>query len=135
MLERETEQILVFETGKQKFGLELDRVDSIIEKGFITPVPNVPPAGYGVIFYRDRVLPVFNLLKMLNAGNAECGNLLLVVRGLSEDFGISLDRIFGIMPVEQLKLRHIPTEERENPYIQGNGEINGTDFILLDFKI
>lgn len=135
MLERETEQILIFESGKKVFGLELDRVDSIAEKDSITSVPNVPPAAEGILFYRDRILPVFNLLKMLHGNNDGCGNLLVVVRGLSEDFGISSDRIYGIMPVEQLKLRHIPPEERENPYIQGNGEFNGTEFFLLDFKI
>ena len=32
MLERETEHILIFESGKKAFGLELDRVDSIVEK-------------------------------------------------------------------------------------------------------
>ena len=135
MLERETEHIVIFESGKKVFGLELDRVDSIAEKDSVTPVPNAPPAAEGVIFYRDRILPVFNLLKMLNGNNDGCGSLLLVVRGLSEDFGISSDRIYGIMPVEQLKLRRIPSEERENPYIQGNGEFNGTEFFLLDFKI
>ena len=81
------------------------------------------------------MLPVFNLLKMLYGNSDGCGNLLLVVRGLSEDFGISSEQIYGIMSVEQLKLRRIPSEERENPFIQGNGEFNGTDFFLLDFKI
>lgn len=135
MLERETERIVVFESGKTAFGLELDRVDSIIEKKSVTPVPNAPPAAEGVVFYRDRVLPVFNLLKMLNGNSDGSGTLLLVVRGLSEDFGISSDRIYGIMPAEQLKLRHLPLDERDNPYIQGNGEFNGTEFFLLDFKI
>ena len=135
MLERETEQILIFESGKKAFGLELDRVDSIAEKDSVTSVPNSPPAAEGIIFYRDRILPVFNLLKMLNENNDGCGNLLVVVRGLSEDFGISSDRIYGIMLVEQLKLRYVPPEERESPYIQGNGEFNGTEFFLLDFKI
>lgn len=135
MLERETEHILIFESGKKVFGLELDRVDSIVEKDSVTPVPNAPSAAEGVIFYRDRILPVFNLLKMVNGNNDGTGSLLVVVRGLSEDFGISSDRIYGIMPVEQLKIRHIPSEERENPYIQGSGEFNGTEFFLLDFKI
>lgn len=135
MLERETEHILIFEIGRKLFGLELDRVDSIVEKTSVTPVPNAPPAAEGVIFYRDRILPVFNLLKMVNGNNDGTGNLLVVVRGLSEDFGISADRIYGIMPVDSLKIRHLQSEERENPYIQGNGEFNGTDFSLLDFKI
>lgn len=135
MLERETEHILIFESGKKVFGLELDRVDSIVEKDSVTPVPNAPPAAEGVVFYRDRALPVFNLLKMLNGNNDGTGNLLVVVRGLSEDFCISSDSIYGIMHVEELKLRHIPSEGRENPYIQGNGEFNGTEFFLLDLKI
>jgi chemotaxis signal transduction protein len=135
MLECDLERILIFESGKKVFGLELDRVDSIVEKNSVTSVPNAPPAAEGVVFYRDRILPVFNLLKMLYGNNDGCGNLLLVVRGLSEDFCIPLDQIYGLMPLEQLKLRRIPSEERENPFIQGNGEFNGTEFFLLDFKI
>lgn len=134
MPKQDTEQIVVFECGTKAFGLELDRVDSIIEKDTATPVPNMPPASEGVVFYRDRVLPVFNLLRMLNIEENKEGGLLVVVRGVSEDFGISSNRIYGIMPSDQLNIKQVPPEERESPYIQGTGEFNGMEFSVLEFK-
>lgn len=137
MFEYETEQVLIFESGKKVLGLELDRVDSIIEKEAVTPVPGVPKSAEGIIFYRDRVIPVLDLISFLyeNNNSEGSGKLLVVVRGLSEDFGISSDRIYGIVPANRLNIRHIPSEERENQNIQGKGEFNGIEFSFLDFKI
>lgn len=127
-------QILVFEIGRKAFGLELDWVEGIIEKNNVIPVPMAPQIADGMVFYRDGVLPVINLLKLLNMGSEGGGSLLVVARGVSEDFGIPTDRIHGITDADLLELKHIPLEERENPYIQGTGSFNGNEFSLLDFK-
>lgn len=134
MFKQGTEQIIVFESGGAAFGLELDRVEGIIEKNTVTRVPNAPSVAEGIVYHRDNVLPVLNLSRLLNVENGTVGGLLVVVRGVSEDFGLSSDRIYCITPADMLKLRHIPLEERKNPYIQGAGEINGVEFSLLDFR-
>lgn len=128
------EQILIFEKGGKAFGLELDRVEGIIESINITPVPMAPDVAEGIVFHRDGVLPVINLLKLLNIGGEGGGSLLVVVRGVSEDFGIPSDRMYGITQADLLDLNYTPLEERENPYIQGTGNFKGNDFSLLDFK-
>lgn len=134
MGESGTEQILIFESGGKVFGLELDRVEGIMEQGEVTPVPMAPPVAEGIIFYRDGVLPLINLPRLLNIDGEGSSNLQVVVRGVSEDFVVSSDRIYGITQANLLSLKYMPLEERENPYIQGSGNFNGTEFFLLDFK-
>lgn len=134
MSENGAEQILIFEKGGKAFGLELDRVEGITENIKITPVPMAPQVAEGIIFYRDGVLPVINLLRLLNIGSEEGGSLLVVVRGVSEDFGIPSDSIYGIAEADLLDLKYTSLEERESPYIQGTGNFKGNEFFLLDFK-
>lgn len=128
------EQILIFEKGGKAFGLELDRVEGIIENIMITPVPMAPQIAEGIVFYREGVLPVMNLLKLLNIGSEGGGSLMVVVRGVSEDFCIPCDHIHGISGADLLGLKYTPLEERGNPYIQGSGNFRGNEFSLLDFK-
>lgn len=134
MSENGAEQILIFEKSGKVFGLELDRVEGIIENIKVTPVPMAPQVAEGIVFYRDGVLPVINLLRLLNVGSEGGGSLLVVVRGVSEDFGIPSDSIYGIAQADLLDLKYTPQEERENPYVQGTGKFKGNEFSLLDFK-
>lgn len=127
------EQMIVFESGGRAFGLELDRVECIIEKTAVTPVPNAPLITEGAVFYREKVLTVIKLPELLKIKGGNYGGLLVVVRGESEDFGLSSDRIYGIVPSNMLKLKPIPSEERENQYICGIGKFNKVEFSLLDF--
>jgi len=124
---------MIFENSGKTFGLELDHVERVIEKEALTPVPMAPPAAKGIVFYRDNVLPVLNLLKLLDIDGKGEGDLLVIVRGVSEDFGVFSDRIYGIIPADLLELEDIPFEKRENGYIQGTGKYNGIEFSLLDF--
>lgn len=125
---------MIFENSGKTFGLELDHVERVIEKVALTPVPMAPSAAKGIVFYKDGLLPVLNLLKLLNIDGKGEGDLLVVVRGVSEDFGVFSDRIYGIIPADLLELEDIPFEKRENAYIQGTGEYNGIEFSLLDFN-
>jgi chemotaxis signal transduction protein len=128
-----TEQIIVFGCRGRFFGLDLDRVEGIAEKGDVTAVPHAPLIAEGIVFYRDGILPVLDLPGLLNISEEGSGRFLLIVRGISEDFCVSPDHIYGIVPGDQLKLKHIPLSERENPYIQGTGDFMGGDIFLLDF--
>lgn len=134
MTENSSDLIMIFENSGKVFGLELDHVESITEKDVLAPVPMAPPAAKGIVFYRDGVLPVLNLLKLLNIDGKGEGDLIVIIRGVSEDFGVLSDRIYGIIPADLLELKNIPFEKRENAYIQGIGEYNGIKFSLLDIK-
>lgn len=134
MADHRNEQTVIFSSGGRAFGLELDRVESIIEKDSVTRAPNAPSAVEGIVFYRDKVLPVINLPMLLNLTGGHDGNLIVVVRDEIEDFGLSSDRIHGIIPSSMLNLKHIPVDERENRYIAGTGKYNEIEFSLLDFS-
>lgn len=128
------QQAVVFSINGRTFGLELDRVDCIIEKNAVTPVPNAPSAVEGAVFYRDRILAVVNLRELLQMDGSQDGNLMVVVKGEGEDFALSADRIYGIIPSERLMLKYIPSGEREHNCICGIGEFNGMELFLLDFN-
>ena len=56
-------QIVVFELGKEQFGIEIAAVEGIVKMQEITKVPYSPPFMEGVTNLRGSVLPVIDLCK------------------------------------------------------------------------
>jgi len=57
---------VTFGLGKESFGINLERVEEIVELPPVTKIPDAPEYVLGVICIRDRVLPLLNLFKMFN---------------------------------------------------------------------
>jgi purine-binding chemotaxis protein CheW len=57
---------VTFGLGKESFGINLERVEEIVELPLVTKIPDAPDYVLGVICIRDKVLPLLNLFKMFN---------------------------------------------------------------------
>jgi purine-binding chemotaxis protein CheW len=99
-------QIVVFELGDERYGLDIATVYEIIRHQAITAVPQAPPFVEGVINLRGRIIPVVNLqerfgmapgpltktsrIVVCEAGQTRVG---LIVDGVSEVLMVALDTI------------------------------------------
>lgn len=59
-------EIVEFEVGNNTFGINVMKVREIIQPIPITPIPNAHPHVDGIIQLRGEVLPVIDMLKVLN---------------------------------------------------------------------
>ncbi|HSJ06471.1 MAG TPA: chemotaxis protein CheW [Longimicrobiales bacterium] len=53
--------LLAFEVGGARFGIELTAVREVVRAVFITPLPGAPPTVEGIIDVRGTVVPVYDL--------------------------------------------------------------------------
>jgi purine-binding chemotaxis protein CheW len=56
-------QLVVFELGKEQFGIEISCVEGIVKMQEITPIPFAPDCMKGITSLRGAILPVIDLAK------------------------------------------------------------------------
>ncbi|RKZ30101.1 hypothetical protein DRQ33_08155, partial [bacterium] len=61
-------KLLVFDIDEEKYGIELDIVQQVVEVPEIMPVPETPDCILGVTNVRGEILPVMDIKKRLNLG-------------------------------------------------------------------
>lgn len=59
-------ELLISNIQKEKFAFYLENIQEVIEKSSVEELPNSPEFLEGLFNYRERVIPVFNLRKLMN---------------------------------------------------------------------
>lgn len=138
-LDLDEKQYVVFELGRETYGLDIATVREIITMQTITQVPRTVEYVEGVINLRGRVIPVFNLHRKfgLQAGEAsrstrivvvevEGGNTIgMIVDGVSEVLRISND----IVERPSTIISDVDVE-----YLAGVAKLDERLVILLDLE-
>lgn len=135
---------IVFSLGSQKYGINLDRINGIEQKFNIVPVPVAAPNIKGIIHLRQEVIPIFDLKKRFEITDdaVNMNRELLVMESHSLKFGIDVDMVNGIVPVEEKNIKKIPsvvmveeTSYLENVISTTSLSENGAEEILLTIAI
>ncbi len=93
---------VTFALGQESFGVGLDLVEEIIELPPVTKVPDAPPYVMGVICLRDQVLPLLDVIQLLNvehAGQEARREMVLLLSFGSARVGIAVDDIQEIIRI------------------------------------
>ncbi|MSU02040.1 chemotaxis protein CheV [Tissierella pigra] len=131
-------EIVVFNVGESILGVNVAKVESIIETLPITDVPNAHKNVKGVINYRGRVIPVINMLKALSK---ECQDpneprLLILIHINNNDFAIEVSGVEGIKRLSWQDIEspsHILISDNETP-TTGVVKDNERIILMLDFE-
>jgi chemotaxis signal transduction protein len=59
--------VIVFTLGGQRHAVELRWVREVVTLGWVTPVPNAPPAVAGVVNYHGAIVPVIDVAVLAGA--------------------------------------------------------------------
>lgn len=93
---------VTFALGQESFGIGLDLVEEIIELPTITKVPDAPPYVMGVICLRDQVLPLLDVIQLLNVehgGQAARREMVILLSFGAARVGIAVDDIQEIIRI------------------------------------
>ncbi|MCB9496077.1 MAG: purine-binding chemotaxis protein CheW [Fibrobacteria bacterium] len=131
---------LTFRLAAEEYGLEILKVQEIIQLQSITRVPRTPSYVRGVINLRGKVIPVVDLRSKFNIEPTEdtektciivvqirTGETLLVT-------GILIDEVREVLDIQAENIEDAPTfgASVETEFILGMGKVNGQVKILLD---
>lgn len=135
-MERKERQLVVFNLGKEEYGVDILQVQEIKRLTEITRVPNAPNFVEGVINLRGNVIPVIDLHKRFDLGLAEVTNesRIVIVNIRDITVGIIVDAVSEVITLEKGSLASPPALVAgiEASFIEGIGKLEERLLILLN---
>jgi purine-binding chemotaxis protein CheW len=91
-------EILVVELAGRHYGTPLQAVREVFTLGPLTPVPTAPAAVAGVANLRGQVIPVLDLMRLLDLGlhRLRLGDPVVLVESDGTRVGLLVDRVVGL---------------------------------------
>ena len=124
---RDRTRVLEFELGAERFCLDIDYIEEIVELENMTRVPNSPSYVEGVVDLRGQVTAIINPKDALDVGEGGRGDLIIVFDSESMDeqghLGWVVDEVRQVTPVSEDEVNESPDEEQDHI----NGIINRED--------
>ncbi|HPV01541.1 MAG TPA: chemotaxis protein CheW [Clostridiales bacterium] len=135
----ETRKYLVFRLENDEFGIEIDKISTIIEKDMnITRVPKQPAFVKGVINLRGEIIPVLSLRLKFGLSDDVCDENTRIIIIKLEDLtvGLIVDSVAEVVELDDETTESISNiaGEKSLEYLKGVGKLNGRIITLLDLE-
>ena len=97
-----TVQLVTFQLGAEKYGIDIMDVKEIVDYEEIRAIPNAPPYVEGIYNLRGDIIPIISLHKRFHLQRAESVEedslLILTIGGMQ--LGIIIDRVLRVVTIE-----------------------------------
>lgn len=131
---------LTFLLGEEEYGLEILKVQEIIQMQKVTRVPSAPQFVRGVINLRGKVIPVVELRSkfgMPTQQDTEKTCIIVVmfqVAGHSVTMGVIIDEVKEVLDIEAEQIEETPSfgASIDTQFIMGIGKVGENVKMLLD---
>ena len=129
---------LTFQLGTEFYGLEILKVQEIIGRMPITPVPLTSKYILGVINLRGKIHPIMDLKIKFGMDQSDITDetCIIVIKTASLMMGILVDKVSEVMNVASGDIEDTPSFGADvNPeYLLGVGKTGGRVRLLLDIE-
>ena len=131
---------LTFKLAEEEYGLEILKVQEIIQMQAVTRVPRTPDYVRGVINLRGKVIPVIDLRKKFGLDTVKDTEktCIIVVQIAASDakvtMGTIIDEVKEVLDIRGENIEETPTfgSSINTEFILGMGKIGASVKILLD---
>jgi purine-binding chemotaxis protein CheW len=129
-------QIVVFELGEERYGLDIATVYEIIRHQPITAVPQAPAFVEGVINLRGRIIPVVDLRDRFGMaeGAITKASRIVVCEAAGTRVGLVVDGVSEVLMIAAEAIEPTPDVAAGNDaaYLRGIAKLGERLIILLD---
>jgi purine-binding chemotaxis protein CheW len=129
-------QLVVFELGDERYGLDIATVYEIIRHQPITAVPQAPAFVEGVINLRGRIIPVVDLRDRFGmaAGDLTKASRIVVCEAAGTRVGLVVDGVSEVLMVSADAIEATPdvAAGSDAAYLRGIAKLGERLIILLD---
>ena len=107
-------QLVTFELGIERYGVDIMQVKSIEETKEVRPIPNSPPYVEGIFNLRGEIIPVINLHRRFHIKRADMGEQeellsgFLIIRLTGMHIAIIIDRVSRVLSVSSSEIQPPP---------------------------
>ena len=129
-------QLVVFELGDERYGLDIATVYEIIRHQPVTAVPQAPAFVEGVINLRGRIIPVVDLRDRFGmaAGALTKASRIVVCEAAGTRVGLVVDGVSEVLMVPNDAVEPTPevASGEDHAYLRGIAKLGERLVILLD---
>lgn len=131
---------LTFMVAQEEYGLEILKVQEIIQRQAVTKIPRTPEYVRGVINLRGKVIPVIDLRRKFGFETAQdTDKTCIIVVQISQGkgivvIGIIIDEVKEVLDIHAENIEETPSfgANINTEFIMGMGKIGANVKILLD---
>ncbi|MCT4595604.1 MAG: chemotaxis protein CheW [Anaeromicrobium sp.] len=131
-------QYVLFELGKEYYGIDIHNVQTIEKVIDITRVPHSPTYVEGVINLRGEIIPVINLRTRLNLENVQLtsDSRIIITKCDEVIVGLLVDSSSEVIKLDKIQLEDAPkvSENVSEKNIKAIGKDKERIIILLDIE-
>ncbi len=133
-------KIVSFVLGEEEFGVDIMKIDSIVELGKLTKVPESADYVEGIMNFRGMVIPIVNLRKKFFMKDLppekKAKSKVIVVNLDKKKVGFMVDDVREVLTVSEDQMEEPPEEVGGvgNSYILGIAKIGDSMMIILDIE-
>lgn len=130
-------QYVVFELGKEDFGIDIMKVKEIIPYEDPTHIPNSPSFIEGVLNYRDKVIPIVNLKNRFKVEDDENSNnkekRIIIINLNNKEIGFIVDQASQTIRMDEKDIDPAPDVilEVNKRFITGVGKIDKSRLLII----
>ena len=134
-----TIQVIVFNLGEERYGVEISQIKEIILLTQVTHIPNVPDFVEGVLNLRGQIVAIINLRKKLGKEpkkNDENTRIIVIEYG-SSTIGMMVDSVSEVKYLSSKNIEEIPrflALKDESKFLKGIGKLEDGLLTLMDLK-
>ncbi|MBI4357007.1 MAG: purine-binding chemotaxis protein CheW [Gammaproteobacteria bacterium] len=130
-------QLVVFQIGKEEFGVNINQVREIIKLTPITPIPRVSPYIEGVINLRGQILAIVDLAKKLDLKKTIYSEKtkIIIIELEETKVGIIVNEVTEVLrfSTKDIELPSGLIMNKEiQPYIKGVGKLGDRLLVIID---
>ena len=130
-------EVLEFTVGEQSFGINIAKVNEIMNYQPMIPVPDSPEEFEGVFTPRDKVISVIDLHKVLHRDSLNSGHDLLIICNFNQmDVGFHVSSVKGIQRISWEDIEKPPriSGDGVNNIATGIAKLSDRIILILDFE-
>jgi purine-binding chemotaxis protein CheW len=127
-------QIVCFKIGKEEYGIDILKVQEILNLPKITSLPKATEFILGVIELRGKILPIIDLSKRFGIETTKDSKATrsIVVNIKSKEVGLAIDSVSHVVKVDSNEIEPPPAIVKgiSGRYIVGIAKV-GDDFVVI----
>lgn len=128
-------KVVVFKLGEQKYGVDIEFVNSIERLTEITKVPNAPNFMKGIIHLRGDIIPIIDLKERLGMEGIKPTNQtrIIIIQMQNLQIGLLVDAATDVLDIDVAIVDTITAfhEGIDKEYIEGVAKLADVLLILL----
>lgn len=128
-------KVVIFRLGEVEFGVPIEQVQSIERSTTFTKIPSMPTYLRGMIEYRGKIMPVIDLVQLLQQRDLVETDLtrIITIHHQENSIGILVDAATDVLDISGVSIQQPSLMQNDDiPFFRGVANLPNRLLIIID---